>query len=81
MVALPTLVTSPVKFALVVTDPAVPVMLPLIGAVTVKPVKVPTLVIDGWADAVTVAALPVTFTFIDAGNDKVTDPVVAEAVI
>ena len=43
-VALPTLVTTPVKFALVVTVAALPVMLPAIGLVTVKLVNVPTLV-------------------------------------
>ena len=36
----------------------------MIGAVTVKPVKLPTLVIAGCADAVTVAALPVTLPLI-----------------
>ena len=34
--------------------------LPSIGAVTVKPLNVPTLVIAGWAAPVTVAAEPVT---------------------
>ena len=42
--ALPTDVTSPVKFAFVVTVAALPVTLPTIGAVTVKFANVPTLV-------------------------------------
>ena len=41
-VILPTLVTTPVKLALVVTVAALPVILPLIGFVTVKLAKVPT---------------------------------------
>jgi hypothetical protein len=50
-------VTSPVKLALVVTVAAFPVTEPLIGAVTVKPVSVPTEVIAGCAAVVTVAAV------------------------
>jgi len=46
VVAFPNDDTSPVKFALVVTVAAFPVTLPTIGAVTVKPVNVPTLVND-----------------------------------
>ena len=42
--AFPTLVTSPVKFALVVTVAALPVILPSIGLVTVKFANVPKLV-------------------------------------
>ena len=66
-VAFPVLVTTPVKLALVVTvaalpvvEPEAPVTLPAIGAVTVNPVNVPTLVIAGCAAVVTVAALPDT---------------------
>jgi hypothetical protein len=44
VVALPILVTIPVKFALVVTVAALPVTLPVMGLLTVKFVKVPTLV-------------------------------------
>ena len=40
-----------------VTVAADPVTLPAIGAVTVRPVKVPTDVIDGWAAVVTVPAV------------------------
>ena len=47
VVALPVEVTSPVKFAFVVTVAALPVTLPAIGLVTVKPVNVPTDVIAG----------------------------------
>jgi hypothetical protein len=43
-VTFPTLVTTPVKLALVVTDAALPVILPLIALVTVKFAKVPILV-------------------------------------
>ena len=63
-----TLVTSSV-IATFVADPALPVTLPLMVAVTVKPVKVPTEVIFGWAAVVTVpavvavAALPNVFWF------------------
>jgi hypothetical protein len=42
VVALPVLVTSPVRLALVVTVAALPVTLPAIGAVTVKVASVPT---------------------------------------
>ena len=56
-VALPTLVTGPVKLAFVVTVAALPVMLPAIGAVTVNPVKVPTEVMAGCAAVVTVPAV------------------------
>ena len=51
-------------FALPLTEPAEPLTLPLIILVTVSPVSVPTEVILGCADAVTVpavAAEPVTF--------------------
>jgi hypothetical protein len=44
VVALPTEVTGPVKFAFVVTVAALPVTLPTIGAVTVKFTSVPTVV-------------------------------------
>jgi len=63
-----TLDTSSVM-AVFVADPALPVTPPLMVAVTVKPVKVPTEVIFGWAAVVTVpavvavAALPVVFWF------------------
>lgn len=50
VVALPELVTSPVKLALVVTVAAFPVTLPAIGAVTVRVARVPTEVRE---DAVT----------------------------
>ena len=56
-VALPTLVTGPVKLALVVTVAALPVMLPAMGAVTVNPVNVPTEVMAGCAAVVTVPAV------------------------
>ena len=56
-VAFPTLVTGPVKLALVVTVAALPVILPAMGAVTVNPVNVPTEVMAGCAAVVTVPAV------------------------
>ena len=40
-----------------VAVPALPVIFPLIGFITVNPVSVPTLVIAGWAAVVTVPAV------------------------
>ena len=47
-------------------EPAVPVTLPLIAALTVSPVSVPTDVMLGWAAVVTVPAEPVTLPLIAA---------------
>ena len=82
-VALPTLVTTPVKFAFVVTVAALPVMLPAIGLVTVKLVSVPTLV---KLDPVTVdfKVVPPNSSAVDVntavGDDqtKAPDPVVVK---
>ena len=46
-------------------EPAVPVTLPFIAALTVKPVSVPTDVMLGCAAAVTVAAEPVTLPLME----------------
>jgi hypothetical protein len=55
--AFPVEVICPVRFAFVVTVAALPLTLPVIVALTVKPVSVPTDVIAGCAAVVTVPAV------------------------